>query len=54
VNASQLFQFMRQSQTQWAFWSELIEQLLGAVESRGLDVAAFETCAPRPCHLLLG
>jgi hypothetical protein len=54
MNTSQLFQFMRQAQTQWAFWSELVEQLFGAIENGRLNVAALKTLTPRPCHLLLG
>jgi hypothetical protein len=54
MNTSQLFQFMRQAQTQWAFWSELVEQSFGAIENGRLNVAALKTLTPRPCHLLLG
>jgi len=54
VDFSQLFQLMRQAQTQWAFRPQFFKQLLGSIKRVGFDSSTFENQTPTPRHLLLG
>jgi hypothetical protein len=54
MNASELFQLHGQPMAQWAFGSQLVQQLLGSIEGGRLDLAAVKNAAPTAGDLLLG
>jgi hypothetical protein len=53
MNAPELLQLHGQPMAQWAFGSQFVQQLLGSLKGRRLDLGAAKNAAPAAGDLLL-